>query len=502
MMMDIDHASPSTGGDGTGIYRGHESPMDFTYHSNGEALLAASPFAAAAAAAVAASAYSTPAPNRRQQQQQQQQLQNTRASSFYSPRSGFTDLNSINYRLATNTPIAPQSPLQGRGPQRMMSENLSSNINDNDIEMTSSPITPAVNDENASPRTDKACDRVNREIVKTDDKTPSKISSEQTTSGSLNKVANFFKSSPVSLSRTRNFLTFPKRTASNKKSNRYVIESDGEEGDDTTNSVIDLDSDDSDAGWERQIIVKKTTMLRSPRKSSGPLRAISSSESPRKRSSSALKEAVSKPSTLTLLSRHENLPFVFASYLQLFFNMFLVFIILYLIVSFVLTIRSDIANKVEEYTSEVISEMAQCSREYLANRCMPDTRVPMMAQACEELERCMNKDPYAGGRARVSAETVAEIINSFIEPISYKTMLFILLLIFGSLYVSSSKVMPAPVPVLRSVSQGSQTHHDQLVYHSMPPLSPDSENTVDKTDSRSRSTSRLRIRDKNKRGGR
>jgi hypothetical protein len=37
----------------------------------------------------------------------------------------------------------------------------------------------------------------------------------------------------------------------------------------------------------------------------------------------------------------------------------------------------------------------------------------------------MNRDPTVVGRARVSAETFAEIINSFIEPISYKTMVCI-----------------------------------------------------------------------------
>lgn len=38
----------------------------------------------------------------------------------------------------------------------------------------------------------------------------------------------------------------------------------------------------------------------------------------------------------------------------------------------------------------------------------------------------MNRDPTQVGRARVSAETFAEIINSFIEPISYKTMVGLL----------------------------------------------------------------------------
>ena len=66
--------------------------------------------------------------------------------------------------------------------------------------------------------------------------------------------------------------------------------------------------------------------------------------------------------------------------------------------------------------------MAVCSKEYLENRCAPSTRVPAMEKACLAWEKCMNRDPTVVGRARVSAETFAEIINSFIEPISYKTM--------------------------------------------------------------------------------
>jgi Di-sulfide bridge nucleocytoplasmic transport domain len=66
--------------------------------------------------------------------------------------------------------------------------------------------------------------------------------------------------------------------------------------------------------------------------------------------------------------------------------------------------------------------MAVCTKEYLQNRCAPGTRVPAMEKACLAWEKCMNRDPSVVGRARVSAETFAEIINSFIEPISYKTM--------------------------------------------------------------------------------
>jgi Di-sulfide bridge nucleocytoplasmic transport domain len=34
----------------------------------------------------------------------------------------------------------------------------------------------------------------------------------------------------------------------------------------------------------------------------------------------------------------------------------------------------------------------------------------------------MNRDPTTIGRARVSAELIAEVINGFVEPISWKTL--------------------------------------------------------------------------------
>ena len=49
----------------------------------------------------------------------------------------------------------------------------------------------------------------------------------------------------------------------------------------------------------------------------------------------------------------------------------------------------------------------------------------------------MRRDPSVVGRAKLSAETFAEIINGFIEPISYKTMVFILMALFGTIFLSN-----------------------------------------------------------------
>ncbi|KAL1917791.1 uncharacterized protein VTP21DRAFT_3625 [Calcarisporiella thermophila] len=134
---------------------------------------------------------------------------------------------------------------------------------------------------------------------------------------------------------------------------------------------------------------------------------------------------------------YQDIPLIVSGYLQLFFNIFLIAVLLYLVTQFIQSVQRDVDLRVEEYSAEILQEMSQCSKNYLENRCSPETRVPAMEKACRAWESCMNRDPKVIGRAKVSAETFAEIINSFIEPISYKTMLFFLALVFGSLFVSN-----------------------------------------------------------------
>lgn len=45
-----------------------------------------------------------------------------------------------------------------------------------------------------------------------------------------------------------------------------------------------------------------------------------------------------------------------------------------------------------------------------------------MIHQCGLWETCMNRDPTKVGRARVGAELIAEVINGFVEPITWKTL--------------------------------------------------------------------------------
>lgn len=125
------------------------------------------------------------------------------------------------------------------------------------------------------------------------------------------------------------------------------------------------------------------------------------------------------------VSTHRDIPLIASQYLQLMFNLSLVMLLLYAVFCFYLTIRHDVDKKVSEFSATILAEMSLCQRKYVENRCIPGMRVPAMEASCERWDKCMTRDPAQVGRARVSAETFAEIINSFIEPISYKTMVLL-----------------------------------------------------------------------------
>ncbi len=131
------------------------------------------------------------------------------------------------------------------------------------------------------------------------------------------------------------------------------------------------------------------------------------------------------PSVLSFIDTHPNLPHVLSYYAQLLLNLFLVFFLIYIVYSFWSTIRSDVDKASEEVAADTLAEMAVCAREYVDNRCDRDSRVPAMERVCDNWEKCMNKDPHSVGRATVSAHTFARIFNSFVEPISYKAMVFL-----------------------------------------------------------------------------
>lgn len=128
------------------------------------------------------------------------------------------------------------------------------------------------------------------------------------------------------------------------------------------------------------------------------------------------------PSVFTFVENHPNLPHILSYYTQFLLNLFIVFFMMYLVYSFWSTIRSDVDFRSREVAAETLAEIAVCAREFRDNRCERSMRVPAMEIMCNFWEKCVNQDPTKVARAMVSANTFAEILNNFVEPITAKTM--------------------------------------------------------------------------------
>ena len=111
-------------------------------------------------------------------------------------------------------------------------------------------------------------------------------------------------------------------------------------------------------------------------------------------------------------------------------------------------------------TPDVVQEIKACSVLYRNNFCEGNI-VPHMFQPCGEWEICMNRDPSKIGRARIGAQLLAEIVNAFVENISWKTFVSILGY-FNSFVDPSLKTIP---------SSSSPSSHSHFSHSSSTPCS-------------------------------
>ncbi|KAL1983282.1 hypothetical protein VTN96DRAFT_304 [Rasamsonia emersonii] len=124
-----------------------------------------------------------------------------------------------------------------------------------------------------------------------------------------------------------------------------------------------------------------------------------------------------------LLEAHPNVPAILSWWAQLVVNLSLFSLTVYVVFSFVSAIRAEFDQAAAEVSDGILAEMAVCAKNYVDNKCGSGERLPALETVCENWERCMNRDPAKVGRAKVSAHTMALIINSFIDPISWKAIL-------------------------------------------------------------------------------
>ncbi|KZT42744.1 hypothetical protein SISSUDRAFT_1040988 [Sistotremastrum suecicum HHB10207 ss-3] len=117
-----------------------------------------------------------------------------------------------------------------------------------------------------------------------------------------------------------------------------------------------------------------------------------------------------------------DLPYTLAKYTQFAFNISLLGLVLYLLVNFIITLQRDVQYRIAEESLDILQEIAHCTTSYKSNNCVDP--LPGLILSCAEWEACMARDPSIVGRTKLGAQLIAEVINSFVEPISWKALIF------------------------------------------------------------------------------
>jgi hypothetical protein len=131
---------------------------------------------------------------------------------------------------------------------------------------------------------------------------------------------------------------------------------------------------------------------------------------------------------------------------------------IYFISTFALSFRRDLYSKAS-MTKETLSiKQRDCHRSFLENHCLPaDKRPPALALKCEEWRECYERDLEKGfSWSRIFTSTMAEIVEGFLEQVSWRSMVFFVALVAVYLLTSQPKQ-----PTIRIV-QDYTNHHEQF----------------------------------------
>ncbi|SCV74283.1 BQ2448_6715 [Microbotryum intermedium] len=161
-------------------------------------------------------------------------------------------------------------------------------------------------------------------------------------------------------------------------------------------------------------------------------------------------------------------PYVLLGYLQFLSLALLAVLFLSLSLLFLYTLYVDIQSRLRSLTSELRAEILACAKMYVDNRCEPATRLPALERKCAGWEECMGREIVVVGKTRVVAETLADVVNGFVDVISFKTMSFVILTLGLCIYGSSVALSLLPSrPAPRNSRPGTPhaPHYVPLGYY-------------------------------------
>ncbi|CCH61080.1 hypothetical protein TBLA_0E00170 [Henningerozyma blattae CBS 6284] len=135
-------------------------------------------------------------------------------------------------------------------------------------------------------------------------------------------------------------------------------------------------------------------------------------------------------------------PSLVSEWIHLAFNTFFMVILVFFLGKLVFLIKKDVDNKLLQVLDQQKDYFENCKENYNLNDCGSNNVVPALQSVCMDWARCIAKSnsPDYNHRhlsSKLWAETVAEMINAFVDPISIRSLIFILMTVGTIITVSN-----------------------------------------------------------------
>ncbi|PVI06047.1 hypothetical protein DM02DRAFT_623365 [Periconia macrospinosa] len=170
------------------------------------------------------------------------------------------------------------------------------------------------------------------------------------------------------------------------------------------------------------------------------------------------------PGVLHWVEAHPNLPAVLSYYMQFLVNTILGLSFLYIFYSVICAVYNDVNIEANSRATTIMHEIAVCAKHFRDNGCNLTKIPPALQQPCMQWDTCMNQDVKKIAHASVGMTAIAKIINAFTEEFSYKSMIFMAMVLFGGFNLSNW--------AFNRIRNDQNYHHPSQQFDYAPPATP------------------------------
>ncbi|KAK5778927.1 Brr6p PWA37_001170 [Arxiozyma heterogenica] len=131
-------------------------------------------------------------------------------------------------------------------------------------------------------------------------------------------------------------------------------------------------------------------------------------------------------------------------YIKIIFNIIITLAILFILYKFVHLISLDVEWKLMELELDSMNQWRRCELDYKNNKCFLSNEAipPKLRYKCQEWSHCIEQYSLNNKRSFQSAklwvQTLAEVVNTFIETITLRSLLFVLITVCSIVMVTNT----------------------------------------------------------------